>query len=256
MIKPQANAGKLPLTFRQQELRMLVDAEGTGVFQQLIPSAAEAISDQAELVRMYTKGVDYCTTLETDVTFPTDVKMEIACVRDLYDAIWDWSNYFEMSKTLGAANMAMWVEANSMDGESPRKTALLDLVPTRAEQQKKVLSRELSNYIVERISWRLMVRDPILPGLVKHQLSQIEIRHRRPAGYSHCRLLVRRRRGLGVVRVVSKSPFRHLRQPSQLEAAGQVASQCRRRMVYAHRQQSQGRIDAQGEQHEGQSSQK
>ncbi|KAJ3486620.1 hypothetical protein NLG97_g6575 [Lecanicillium saksenae] len=156
MIKPQVNGGRARMTPRQQELRRLIDSEGTGIFHQHIPSAEVGAANHAELMRMFAKRPEDCSGPEVDHTFPTTAEEELVYVQELYHAIWDWDDYGEMAKTLGAENMAMWHEAQMLSDGDPRKTALLNHIPSRATQQQKVLSRVLSDYIVEELCWRLV----------------------------------------------------------------------------------------------------
>lgn len=155
------------MTPRQQELIELVNAQGTGVFRQHIPSAEVAAANHAELMRAHSRKPEDCTTPATDRTFPATDAEKLRYVRDMFEAVWDWSDYSEMAKTLGAESMRLWQEALSLPPDDPRKAALLENIPSRAWQQKKVLSRVLSDYVVEEICWRLLVsrsRTPCLAG--------------------------------------------------------------------------------------------
>ncbi|OAA64775.1 hypothetical protein ISF_04185 [Cordyceps fumosorosea ARSEF 2679] len=156
MIKQQPNRSKAPMTAQQETLRQLIDAEGTGIFHQHIPSAEIGAANHAELMRMYAKEPAVCTDPSTDDTFPVCTEQEQMYIRDMYNAVWDWSDYGEMSKTLGVASMAAWREAMALPEGDLHRAQLLQQVPSRKEQQKKVLSRVLSDYIVEEICWRLL----------------------------------------------------------------------------------------------------
>ncbi|KAJ6788806.1 hypothetical protein PWT90_02809 [Aphanocladium album] len=159
MIKQQVKGGgKARMTALQLHLRRLVDAEGTGVFQQHIPSTEAAAANHAELMRLFSKAPSICSGPDTDPTFPISAAEQLVYVRDLFDAIWDWNDYLEMGKTLGSDKMALWREAQQLRDGDPRKAALLRQIPSRAEQQKKVVSRVLSDYVVEEICWRLVCR--------------------------------------------------------------------------------------------------
>ncbi|KAM3505430.1 hypothetical protein MY11210_007974, partial [Beauveria gryllotalpidicola] len=141
LIKHQPNGGKAPTTLQQQMLRSLIDAPGTGVYHGHIASAEAAAADQTELARMFRRAPRLCTSLSSDATFPAHDADSQKYVRDLYDAIWDWSDYVEMDKTLGSASMSA-LEPGDM--------------PSRAEQQKKMLSKPLNDYVVEQLCWRLL----------------------------------------------------------------------------------------------------
>ncbi|KAH8712953.1 hypothetical protein HC256_006126 [Beauveria bassiana] len=139
VIKHHPNGGKAPTTPHQQKLRSLIDASATGVYQAHIASAEAAAADQAELMRMFRLAPKLCTNPSSDSTFPVRDADKREYVRNMYDAIWDWSDYVEMGKTLGSA---------SISASQP--------VPSRAEQQKKVLSNPLNDYVVEQLCWRLL----------------------------------------------------------------------------------------------------
>ncbi|OAA52361.1 hypothetical protein BBO_00202 [Beauveria brongniartii RCEF 3172] len=141
LIKHHPNGGKAPTTPNQQALRSLIDAPGTGVYNGHIASAEAAVADDAELRRMFRRAAKLCTNLSSDATFPAHDTDKRKYVCDMYNAIWDWSDYVEMDKTLGSASMGASQQAD---------------MPSRAEQQKKVLSSPLNDYVVEQLCWRLL----------------------------------------------------------------------------------------------------
>ncbi|TQV97489.1 hypothetical protein IF1G_03232 [Cordyceps javanica] len=156
MTKPQVNSKKTPITDHQQMLHRLISADGTGVYCQHLPSAEIAAANHAQAMRMYAKAPEHCTYPSTDATFPMHPPEQITYIRDMFDAIWDWTDYGEMAKTLGADNMILWQEAMALEKDDPRRTDLLERIPSRAEQQRKVLGRVLSDYVVEELCWRLL----------------------------------------------------------------------------------------------------
>ncbi|KAM3496863.1 hypothetical protein MY10362_009765, partial [Beauveria mimosiformis] len=141
LIKHHPNGGKAPKTAHQQALRSLIDAPGTGVYNGHIASAEAAAADDAELRRMFRRAPKLCTNLSSDATFPAHDTDKQKYVCDMYNAIWNWSDYVEMDKTLGSASMSASQRAD---------------MPSCAEQQKKVLSSPLNDYVVEQLCWRLL----------------------------------------------------------------------------------------------------
>ncbi|KAM3560590.1 hypothetical protein MY1884_002846 [Beauveria asiatica] len=141
LIKHHPNGGKAPTTPYQQELRRRIAAPGTSVYNGYIASAEVAAADDAELKRMFRRAPRLCTNPSSDMTFPAHDTDKQKYVRDMYNAIWDWSDYVEIDKTLSLASMSASQQAN---------------MPLREEQQKKVLSNPLNDYIVEQLCWRLL----------------------------------------------------------------------------------------------------
>lgn len=155
-IKRQVKSSKEAWTARQDELIRLVEAKGTGVFHRHIRSQAEAHANHAALMSLYAQKPEECTTPLTDGTFPVHDEDKTEYVGQLYRAICDWTNYCEMAKTLGPEHMAQRQAAAELADDDPRKQALLDPVMSLPDQQRKVLSRELSDYVVEQLCWRML----------------------------------------------------------------------------------------------------
>lgn len=158
MIKQQVHGGAASLTPAQQRLQRLLLEDGTGVYQGHIPSSAAAAADHHDLLRMFRREAKHCTTDLADGTFPRTVGDQLGYVRQVFDAVWDWREYWEMEKTLGAGNMRVWEKAMALPEGDPDRAALLALLPSRAEQQKHVLGKPLSDYVVEQLAWRIIVR--------------------------------------------------------------------------------------------------
>lgn len=196
----------------------------TGTYQGYFHTVDVARKKLQRLLELYRKPRENCSFPSTDDTFPTGDDDKMGYIKNLFDAINDWSHFREWSQALNTDDRNRIIDGLrrrqaghddaaadiSLDDMRPSQQELESILPPLQAQQKKILGRLLSDQTVEWLCWELVVRtlfaDPrerrwereqadssfVIPGGCRPV----------PAGNHPDTALVRRRRSLGGLRLV------------------------------------------------------
>ena len=171
-IKPIPTSREL--TPREESLLNAREKKPSGIFQGYFPNSESANEELTVMLSLYDRPVSACTFPETDKTFPTTPEEQVLLVRQIFDAIMDWSDYKEWTQAVDLKTRESFIqeimEKRIKDGmdltdveDVPlsrldiRREELQAILPPLETQQKKVLSRDLNDQTAEFLSWSLMV---------------------------------------------------------------------------------------------------
>lgn len=149
----------------------------TGVYQGYFRTFDVAKKKLQRLLEMYRKPKENCSFPANDDTFPTCDSDKMVYIKDLFDAINDWSNFREWSQALKTDDRNRIIDRLrrrkvegddavpdrltdvSLDDMRPSQQELEALLPPLEVQQKKILGRLLSDQTVEWLCWELIVSE-------------------------------------------------------------------------------------------------
>ncbi|PTB67639.1 hypothetical protein BBK36DRAFT_1168022 [Trichoderma citrinoviride] len=168
VIKPQLTAK----VDNSEDFEIQKDSEmaPTGVYQGYFQNWDVARQKLQRLLELYRKPKENCSYPSNDETFPVTDEDKIGYIKNLFDAINDWSNFREWSQALktedrnriidrlrrrhaGSDNAEVDI---SLDDMRPSQQELEALLPPLQAQQKKILGRLLSDQTVEWLCWELI----------------------------------------------------------------------------------------------------
>jgi hypothetical protein len=158
------------------EIKKDSEKSPTGTYQEYFHSFDEAEKKLHRLLELYRKPKENCSFPSTDLTFPNCDDDKLTYIKNLFDAINDWSNFREWSQALktedrnrvmdklrrkkkASENAAPDKKLGdiSLDDMRPTQQELESLLPPLEMQQKKILGRLLSDQTVEWLCWGLIV---------------------------------------------------------------------------------------------------
>ncbi|KFA78674.1 hypothetical protein S40288_09486 [Stachybotrys chartarum IBT 40288] len=159
-----------PRQYKNAEVREDRDLVGdshlapTGKFTGYFSSKSDADKKRLRIAEFYQKPAEACSTPETDNTFPQSDEDYKAYVKQIFDAIFDWSDILEwlqVSEPAVRERVALAVKNKSIKGNQakdmrPRPEDLAAMPPMLKEQRRKILGRDLNDQIVELLSWDLL----------------------------------------------------------------------------------------------------
>lgn len=161
-------------TSSQTEILALANEEPpTRKFRNLFGAAGNAQAALDQFVRLHRKPIKDCSFPTTDESFPTGQDETISCVKQVFDAMCDWSYILEWRATLPRQQRATIVSQMLTSRENPESPSsqqtnnpadefqptlgeLADVLPPVEEQQKRVLSQVPSDQTMEWISWAIV----------------------------------------------------------------------------------------------------
>ncbi|KAL7810922.1 hypothetical protein V8C26DRAFT_437766 [Trichoderma gracile] len=168
VIKPQLTAK----VDNSEDFEIQKDSEmaPTGVFQGYFQNCDVARKKLQRLLELYRKPKENCSYPSNDETFPVTDEDKIGYIKNLFDAINDWSNFREWSQALKTEDRNRIIdrlrrrhagsdnaEADiSLDDMRPSPQELEAILPPLEAQQKKILGRLLSDQTVEWLCWELI----------------------------------------------------------------------------------------------------
>ncbi|OTA01622.1 hypothetical protein A9Z42_0019480 [Trichoderma parareesei] len=168
VIKPQLTAK----VDNSEDFEIQKDSEmaPTGVFQGYFQNCDVARKKLQRLLELYRKPKENCSYPSNDETFPVTDEDKIGYIKNLFDAINDWSNFREWSQALKTEDRNRIIdrlrrrhagsdnaEADiSLDDMRPSPQELEAILPPLETQQKKILGRLLSDQTVEWLCWELI----------------------------------------------------------------------------------------------------
>ncbi|KAJ6443226.1 Elongated TPR repeat-containing domain protein [Purpureocillium lavendulum] len=132
---------------------------------------------RAHLRELYRKPPRECTSPATDDTFPSSDEAMVAVVKQVFDAIMDWSYILEWKSALDRHEKVKAMEKLSEAGEDemfpglemrPSVVDLEKLLPSVPVQQQKILGQVPSDQTIELISWGVVERIDAISFAVKH----------------------------------------------------------------------------------------
>lgn len=173
-LKPRAMAQQL--SPRTADLAKAHKKSPARRFPGLFASAAEANEALESLQSLYRKPLKECTTPIEDETFPGTDGETVAVVKQVFEAIVDWSYILEWKSALSREAKAQVAAMSakdggkdsgndsgkeatpSLDGFRPSPEELKELLPSIDVQQKLILGQIPSDQTVEWVSWGIVVR--------------------------------------------------------------------------------------------------
>ncbi|KAL6880882.1 hypothetical protein J3F83DRAFT_710741 [Trichoderma novae-zelandiae] len=183
VIKPQLTAK----VDNSEDFEIQKDSEmnPTGVYQGYFQNWDVARKKLQRLLELYRKPKENCSYPPNDETFPVTDEDKIGYIKDLFDAINDWSHFREWSQALKTEDRNRIIdrlrrryagnenaEADiSLDDMRPTQQELESILPPLQAQQKKILGRLLSDQTVEWLCWELV------EAAVQSQQGKTQIAH-------------------------------------------------------------------------------
>lgn len=183
VIKPQLTAK----VDNSEDFEIQKDSEmaPTRVFQGYFQNCDVARKKLQRLLELYRKPKENCSYPSNDETFPVTDEDKIGYIKNLFDAINDWSNFREWSQALktedrnriidrlrrrhaGSDNAEVDI---SLDDMRPSPQELEAILPPLEMQQKKILGRLLSDQTVEWLCWEL------IEAAIQSQQGKTQIAH-------------------------------------------------------------------------------
>lgn len=272
MIKSSINT--VHLSPRSARIHKFSTIRQTRQFPSIFPTADVAKHALERFVQSHQKPFKDCSFPETDETFPNTDEERLGVVKSVFDAICDWSHILEWKAALPRKNRKAVLESlvaarasSAGNAANARKSSIEDIQPTAEElasvmpsievQQKLVLGQVPSDQTIEWLAWGVVVRDNSEHSTTDQIVSRIDIGtgsgYSIAAGTYPATALVRVRRRLGAVSDVPGSHGRSLfcskgmlffsshnvngytcSHLAALQAAGQVAAECRERLANAN----------------------
>ncbi|UNI20507.1 hypothetical protein JDV02_006586 [Purpureocillium takamizusanense] len=162
VLKPR----KERLTMTEYETKLVnTGKEQTGQWQGHYRSLDEARIARMTLQKIYSKPPHECTSPVDDDSFPTSDNAWVRVVRQIFDAIMDWRYILEWKSALDREGKAKAMGMLSQNGEEescpglePRPSAcdLEKLLPSREEQQRRILGQVPSDQTIELVAWAIV----------------------------------------------------------------------------------------------------
>lgn len=130
-------------------------------------SRSEAATAMETLQNLYCKPPQERTSWHEDGTFPTSDDRWVEVVKQVFDAIMDWSYILEWKSALDRESKAKAIEKLSKSGEEepcpglePRPSVrdLNKLLPSVQAQQQRILGQVPSDQTIELLAWGVVVR--------------------------------------------------------------------------------------------------
>ncbi|KAL7790820.1 hypothetical protein V8C37DRAFT_417449 [Trichoderma ceciliae] len=156
------------------EIKKDSEKSPTGVFQGYFHTFDLAKKKLQRLLEMYQKPRENCSFPSTDHTFPKCDNDKMVYIKELFEAINDWSNFREWSQALKTDDRNRIIDRLrrrklggedagpdklgdiSLDDMRPSQQELETILPPLETQQKKILGRLLSDQTVEWLCWELV----------------------------------------------------------------------------------------------------
>ncbi|RFU75408.1 hypothetical protein TARUN_6839 [Trichoderma arundinaceum] len=157
------------------EIKKDSEKSPTGAYQGYFHTFDMAKKKLQRLLEMYRKPKENCSFPATDHTFPKCDNDKMGYIKDLFDAINDWTNFREWSQALKTDDRNRIIDRLrrrklardgddspdklgdfSLDDMRPSQQELESLLPPLETQQKKILGRLLSDQTVEWLCWELV----------------------------------------------------------------------------------------------------
>lgn len=143
----------------------------TGIYKGYFHSVDVARKKLQRLLELYRKPRESCSFPFSDDTFPISDDDKMIYIRNLFDAINDWSHFREWPQALKTEernrimdNMRRKQAGSddagtdiSLDDMRPSQEELESILPPLQDQQKKILGRLLSDQTIEWLCWELIV---------------------------------------------------------------------------------------------------
>lgn len=137
----------------------------TGKFTGYFSSKSDADKKRLRMAEFYQKPAEACSTPETDNTFPQSDEDSKAYVKQIFDAIFDWSDILEwlqisqpaVRERVALAVKDKSIKVNQAKDMRPLPEDFAAIPHTLEEQHRKILGRDLNDQIVELLSWDLLV---------------------------------------------------------------------------------------------------
>ncbi|EHK24332.1 uncharacterized protein TRIVIDRAFT_198948 [Trichoderma virens Gv29-8] len=168
VIKPQLTAK----VNNSEDFEIQKDSElpPTGTYKAYFHTVDVARKKLQRLLELYRKPRESCSFPSTDDTFPTSGEDKMTYIRNLFDAINDWSNFREWPQALKTEernrimdNIRRKQAGNgdagadvSLDDMRPSQEELESILPPLQDQQKRILGRLLSDQTIEWLCWELI----------------------------------------------------------------------------------------------------
>ncbi|UKZ80381.1 hypothetical protein TrVFT333_008140 [Trichoderma virens FT-333] len=168
VIKPQLTAK----VNNSEDFEIQKDSElpPTGTYKAYFHTVDVARKKLQRLLELYRKPRESCSFPSTDDTFPTSDEDKMTYIRNLFDAINDWSNFREWPQALKTEernrimdNIRRKQAGNadagadiSLDDMRPSQEELESILPPLQDQQKRILGRLLSDQTIEWLCWELI----------------------------------------------------------------------------------------------------
>ncbi|KAL7912649.1 hypothetical protein GGI35DRAFT_258248 [Trichoderma velutinum] len=168
VIKPQLTA-KVDNS-EDFEIQKDSASEPTGIYKAYFHSVDMARKKLQRLLELYRKPRESCSFPSTDDTFPTSDDDKMVYIRNLFDAINDWSHFREWPQALKTEERNRIMDSMrrkqagsddagadiSLDDMRPSQEELESILPPLQDQQKKILGRLLSDQTIEWLCWELI----------------------------------------------------------------------------------------------------
>ncbi|KAH6610097.1 hypothetical protein Trco_000117 [Trichoderma cornu-damae] len=156
------------------EIKKDSEKSPSGTYQGYFHTFDVAKKKLQRLLEMYRKPKENCSFPSTDNTFPKCDGDKMGYIKDLFDAINDWSNFREWSQALKTDDRNRIIDRLrrrvsggddagpdklgdiSLDDMRPSQQELESILPPLEMQQKKILGRLLSDQTVEWLCWELI----------------------------------------------------------------------------------------------------
>ncbi|KAL7963756.1 hypothetical protein V8C34DRAFT_319445 [Trichoderma compactum] len=152
------------------EIQKDSESKPTGIYKAYFHSVDVARKKLQRLLELYRKPKESCSFPFTDNTFPTSDDDKMIYIRNLFDAITDWSHFREWPQALKTEERNRIMDSMrrkqagsgdagadiSLDDMRPSQEELESILPPLAEQQKKILGRLLSDQTIEWLCWELI----------------------------------------------------------------------------------------------------
>ncbi|KAL7937332.1 hypothetical protein V8C35DRAFT_331184 [Trichoderma chlorosporum] len=168
VIKPQLTAK----VDNSEDFEIQKDSElaPTGVYQAYFRTVDVSRKKLQRLLELYRKPRESCSFPSTDDTFPTSDEDKMVYIKNLFDAISDWSHFREWPQALKTEERNRIMDSMrrkqagnddggadiSLDDLRPSQEELESLLPPLQDQQKKILGRLLSDQTIEWLCWELI----------------------------------------------------------------------------------------------------
>ncbi|KAL7944265.1 hypothetical protein V8C42DRAFT_358463 [Trichoderma barbatum] len=168
VIKPQLTAK----VDNSEDFEIQKDSElpPTGIYKAYFHTVDLARKKLQRLLELYRKPRENCSFPSTDATFPASDRDKMVYIKNLFDAINDWSHFREWPQALktdernrimdgmrrkqaGSDDVGIDI---SLDDMRPSQQELDSILPPLQAQQKKILGRLLSDQTVEWLCWELI----------------------------------------------------------------------------------------------------
>ncbi|KKP00644.1 hypothetical protein THAR02_07233 [Trichoderma harzianum] len=142
----------------------------TGIYKGYFHSVDVARKKLQRLLELYRKPRESCSFPFSDDTFPTSDDDKMIYIRNLFDAINDWSRFREWPQALKTEERNRIMDSMrrkqtgsddagadiSLDDMRPSQEELESILPPLKDQQKKILGRLLSDQTIEWLCWELI----------------------------------------------------------------------------------------------------